>query len=109
MNLELKSTNCNHKYEYIATERTPTDQYNYGMREYKEEVIVYCPLCHTHTRMTIEEWEQYHGLAASINRFTKGKEIPICTFTNKEIKLTFDNAIFNQDWLNEIQQKFETV
>lgn len=96
IHINLSNPNCNHQYQYIATERIPTDNWNYGMREYKEEVIVYCPICHTHSRMSVKEWEDYHGLAVSINRFMKDKEVPICTFDKDKVAtFTTENCILN--------------
>ena len=89
---DLKLNECNHKYQYIATERIPTDDWNYGERENKEEIIVYCPLCHTHNRMSKEEWTTY-------NKPLKNKGNLIHTF-NKDKTCTFTCESPHANWIN---------
>ena len=92
---------CKHSYKYISTERIPTDQWNYGERIYKEEIIAYCPLCHTHTRMSRDEWNVYNGLAATLNR--RYRETPVCKFDkDKTATFTANNSIINLNIFNEV-------
>lgn len=99
--------NCNHKYEYIATERTPTDQWEYGYRIYKEEVIVYCPLCHTHKRMSKDEWKTYHGFAATINR--KYSDTPICSFSKNKLATFIAEESYVDPYLIDKLNKLDAV
>ena len=83
---------CKHKYKYIATESVPTDQWRYGERIYKEEIIAYCPLCHTHKRMSRDEWDSYHSLNATLNR--RYSDTPVCSFKKEKTAAFEVNDVF---------------
>ena len=88
---------CPHIYEYIATEKVPTDQWHYAERIYKEEVITYCPLCHKHIRLSKDEWQKYKDDRNKYSEFYKEEENRLLIKLNKDKKCTFtcENSLFN--------------
>ena len=99
---------CNHKYEYIATERVPTDEWSYGYRVYKEEVIVYCPLCHTHHRMNKEEWDNYNKIHKLIEDEEKGNLVH-CFNKDKKCEFTCENSLFNLKPITDVTLTEQTI
>ena len=92
---------CNHIYQYIATERVPTEQWHYGERIYKEKVITYCPLCNKHIRLSKDEWKKYKDYH---NRYPEERERErerLIYHYNRDKKCTFTckNALFNLDMI----------
>lgn len=83
---------CNHIYQYIATERIPTDQWYYGERIYVNEVITYCPLCHNHIRLSEEEWERYKEYC---NKYPEESERLTRFDIDKVVSFTCENVLFN--------------
>lgn len=92
---------CNHIYKYIATEQVLTDQWHYGERVYKKEIIVYCPLCLRHFRLSEKEWEEYKKNNNKYLEKLEKRETLTKFNKNKIMSFTCENALFNLESIIE--------